>query len=1044
MNPADISILVVDEEPDNRDSTVQILMAAGYHVTRAATGDEALRDVQTHQPNLLLLDRDLPGVDGLEVCRRIKADPATMDCLVILVSRAHIASESQADGLEAGADGYIVRPITHRELLARVGAYIRLIQLQHELRQKTAELTRSVERQRAEAERQQQSQLRAALLELPTDAETLDEKAFVQRGQALAEDLTGSAISFIHFVPADQETNPLKPTGLWADAWRERRPVTFNACAAPAPANGRPADRPTLSRLITVPVIEHGRVVMLAGVANKSTDYTEHDVKAVQLIGESIWRIVQSRRTHAQLRRNEQRLTVAIDTAKIAVFEMDRDLRYTWMHSPPLGFTAEQMVGRTDAELMGEDGAHLMARKRRSLETGRGLREEMRIRLAGAERYFELIVEPVRAEDGSVTGLRGAISDITARRQAEEKLRQLSRIVEQAPLSVAITDLTGAIEYANPTFCTLSGYTLAEVLGQNPRVLKSGRTAPEVYLEMWDTLTRGEVWRGELTNKRKDGALYDELAVIAPVTDDAGKITHYVALKQDITDRKKAEAALRDSEERFRELFDLESDAIVVVDSKSGLIVQANLAATTTYGYSMDELLTLRIVDFSAEREKTLEVVAAARRDLEGAIKVPRRLHRKRDGTVFPVEVSIRPFRRGDQMLHVAVIRDITDQVRAREQLERFNAELEEKVALRTDEIAARNRQIEALLHAIPDMVLRLRTDGTVLYAQPARGPVVLVTAAGPGVAAQVGPELIVPCLQLGQRALADDATVTTETALVVDEIEVTVELRAAPSGSEEFVVFARDITARKRLEAEASAMLEKERQVSEMKTRFISVTSHEFRTPMAAAMGSVELLHNHFDLMTPAKREELFVRINSSMHRMTRMLDEILTLSRIDAGRITKELGAIDLRHYVQSLVDEVRLGDRDEHRFTFTFKGDGANFPSDTNLLHHILSNVLSNAARYSPPGTLIATHLSANAAEAVLSVEDQGIGVPEGDRLRIFEPFERGSNVGNIKGTGLGLNIVKRMTLMLGGSVGFESVATGGSRFVLHLPRHTLPVP
>jgi signal transduction histidine kinase len=207
----------------------------------------------------------------------------------------------------------------------------------------------------------------------------------------------------------------------------------------------------------------------------------------------------------------------------------------------------------------------------------------------------------------------------------------------------------------------------------------------------------------------------------------------------------------------------------------------------------------------------------------------------------------------------------------------------------------------------------------------------------------------------------------------------------------------------------------------------------------MAAAMGSIELLRHHLDRISPAKREELFVRIDTSMHRMTMMLDEILTLSRIDAGRVQTMLGPLDLPAFVRNTVEEIRIGDRDGHEFTVSTSGEAAPFPSDPNLLHHILSNLLSNAVRYSPPASLVAVRLAADDREIVLTVDDQGIGIPEADRERIFHPFERGSNVGNIKGTGLGLNIVKRMTEMLGGTIHAEPGAERGSRFTLRLPRH-----
>lgn len=141
MNPADIKILVVDDDPDILSGTAHLLEKAGYTVDRVTTGEAALAAVAAQPPDLLLLDRDLGGIDGLEVCRRIKQVPAYADMLVVLVSASYTTTENQAEGLESGADGYIARPIANRELLARVGVYVRILRLTRTLHDQATELT---------------------------------------------------------------------------------------------------------------------------------------------------------------------------------------------------------------------------------------------------------------------------------------------------------------------------------------------------------------------------------------------------------------------------------------------------------------------------------------------------------------------------------------------------------------------------------------------------------------------------------------------------------------------------------------------------------------------------------------------------------------------------------------------------------------------------------------------------------------------------------------------------------------------------------------
>jgi PAS domain S-box-containing protein len=153
---------------------------------------------------------------------------------------------------------------------------------------------------------------------------------------------------------------------------------------------------------------------------------------------------------------------------------------------------------------------------------------------------------PIR-KDGSVIGSVVLFRDITERKEAEEELKKLSSVVEQSQVSVVITDPEGTIEYVNPKFTEVSGYSFdsgysfEEAIGQNPRVLNAGIQAPEFYKDMWDTIKSGRDWQGEFANKKKNGDIYWENATISPIRNNEGRITHFVAVKEDITDRKKAE-----------------------------------------------------------------------------------------------------------------------------------------------------------------------------------------------------------------------------------------------------------------------------------------------------------------------------------------------------------------------------------------------------------------------------------------------------------------------------------------------------------------------
>ncbi|MCJ7436046.1 MAG: diguanylate cyclase, partial [Anaerolineales bacterium] len=167
--------------------------------------------------------------------------------------------------------------------------------------------------------------------------------------------------------------------------------------------------------------------------------------------------------------------------------------------------------------------------------------------------------KPTDYEDKDIE-LVGYIADviweIVRRKRAEEKLQQLSLAVEQSPASVVITDTTGSIEYVNPKFTQVTGYTSEDALGKNPRMLKTGQTPKEVHRQLWDAITSGREWRGEFVNRKKNGELYYELASISPITDDRGITAHYVAVKEDITERKRAEVALARHDHEISTLYE--------------------------------------------------------------------------------------------------------------------------------------------------------------------------------------------------------------------------------------------------------------------------------------------------------------------------------------------------------------------------------------------------------------------------------------------------------------------------------------------------------
>lgn len=196
--------------------------------------------------------------------------------------------------------------------------------------------------------------------------------------------------------------------------------------------------------------------------------------------------------------------------------------------------------------------------------------------------------------------LQEVVRDISERKATERQLWQLwqlSQVVEQSPSAVVITDTKGSIEYVNPKFSEVTGYSREEVLGQNPRVLKSGEQPPGVYRDLWAAITSGRAWRGEFHNRRKNGELFWESASISPLTNEEGEITHFLAVKEDINERKRTEEALRKSEEKFGKAFNTAPAVMVIFTAREGRCVEVNDAFEAVSGYSREEALGRTILD---------------------------------------------------------------------------------------------------------------------------------------------------------------------------------------------------------------------------------------------------------------------------------------------------------------------------------------------------------------------------------------------------------------------------------------------------------------
>ena len=276
--------------------------------------------------------------------------------------------------------------------------------------------------------------------------------------------------------------------------------------------------------------------------------------------------------------------------------------------------------------------------------------------------------------------LIGTSMDITERKQAEEELKKLSQAVEQSPASVVITDLRGTIQYVNSKFCEVTGYTIEEALGQNPRILKSGHTPSEVYRELWKTIKAGYEWRGEFQNKKKNGELYWESATISPLKSSDGSTAHYLAVKEDVTERKQMEESIREKEARFRGYFEHSQVGMAVTSPTKGWL-EANDQLQKMLGYTLDELRQITWVELTHPDDLDADAKQFERM-LAGEIDnytLDKRFIRK-DGEIVYTNLTVACIRAetGDVLDVLASFQDITERKKMDNDLHERIKELDE------------------------------------------------------------------------------------------------------------------------------------------------------------------------------------------------------------------------------------------------------------------------------------------------------------------------------------------------------------------------------
>jgi PAS domain S-box-containing protein len=647
--------------------------------------------------------------------------------------------------------------------------------------------------------------------------------------------------------------------------------------------------------------------------------------------------------------------------------------------------------------------------------------------------------------------IQALINDISERKKAEAELRasearlreseaRFSAAFRASPVFITISRMDdGRYVLANEAFLKWTDYRLDEVLGCNSQELALWAD-PAEREPFWEELRRTRsIHERECRARNRHGKVFTML-VSADVIEIKG-VPHLLTIGQDITERKQAEAGLRagearlrESEARFSAAFHSSPVITGVTRASDGKFVLVNGASLNWSGYRREEVLgrtaiELGIWEDPADRERFWNDVRSS-----GSIQERECRLRNRHGSVSTMLASgaVIEINGVDHLLVMMV--DISERKKGEAELQASEARLRESEA-----------RFSAAFQASPALIGILRmSDGKYVLANDAhlnwlgypREEVLGRTCLELGMWENPGERDSVlmdmhafgsirqrECRWRNRRGKRFTILLSAET----------IQLNNTPH----MLLIALDITERKRAEEELVKTLEREKELSQLKSNFVSMVSHEFRTPLGIIQSSAELFRAFYEKMQPGEREDHLESISRNTRRMAGMMEEVLVLSRLDAGKLIFQPAALDLNVFCRRVVDEVLSATNRQCFIKLSLNSVPRDAEADERLLGHIFTNLLSNAVKYSEPGATVHFTVDRDGHDAVCVVRDRGIGIAEEDQQQLFEAFHRGRNVGTRPGTGLGLLLVKRCAELHGGNVQMDSKIGEGTTVTVCLP-------
>ena len=746
------------------------------------------------------------------------------------------------------------------------------------------------------------------------------------------------------------------------------------------------------------------------------------------------------------------------------------------------GLTPKKAVGKPVAELFNA-WPDLTKRYSNVVE----IFDELSFGEGGEQQWVEIGLSPLRNKNRDILGRVLTLNDVTNKHRTDEQIKQLSRAVEDSPVSVMITDPDGMIQYVNPKFVQVSGYSLQDVLGNNPRFLSSGLTPRETYTHLWNTIKAGNEWHGELCNRKKNGGLFWESISISSITDGEGTITHFIAVRDDITEKRRIQEQLGRQNEYLSLLHNVALDllnrkgldnlleaivnrAVNLFDApycaiflKEGEIFKAQ-AFTKNQQFLADKVLDRSVAKLAWQANDSkspailkdysnwshrweiyahvpLHAVSNFPVIVEGECIAVIMLGRTEPGRIFTDE-EIQTSILFSQLVGLAL-----DNVHL--YASALNEISERKLAeTLLQESEARYRQF---VESASDIIYRTDAGGLFTYANPI-GLKLMGFQSEDEILGRHYLELVTPEMRSMTKRFYDHQFIVGKentyfefVARTQDGAEVwlgqNVQIIRENNQVIGFQAVARDITTIKRAQESLALAMDQALEASRLKGDLLAKVSHELRTPLAGIVGYAELLHDGTFGPLSEDQKNIAAKIVESSDYLTTLINDLLDSAQIEAKKMVLELNNCFPREILRNVVEIMMV--LAQKKGLVLKSAVEPNMPetifSDAQRLQQILINLVGNAIKFTKHGEVGIKLYRSSQADWVIQVSDTGIGIPKPVQTTIFEPFQKVKSTltEENRGTGLGLSITKQLVELMGGKISVESVAEQGSTFTVVLP-------